>query len=38
VDLAQYGTSIHHLGVSTCQNYKMQLENEMKTPNSLSLW
>jgi hypothetical protein len=38
VDLAQYGTSIYHFGVSTRQNYKMHLENEMKIPNSLCVW
>jgi len=38
VDLAQYGTSIYHSGVSTWQNYKIHLENEMKIPNSLCIW
>ncbi len=38
VDLAQYGTSIYHSGVSTWQNYKKHLENEMKIPNSLCVW
>ncbi len=37
VDLAQYGTSIYHSGVSAWQNYKMHLENEMKIPNSLCI-
>ncbi len=38
VDLAQYGTSIYHSGVSTWQNYKIHLENEMKIPNLLCVW
>ena len=38
LDLAQYGTPIYHSRVSTRQNYKMHLENEMKIPNSLCVW
>jgi hypothetical protein len=37
-DSAQYGISINHPGVSTEQNYKMKLENEIKIPNSLCMF